>query len=60
MLIHRARKESIPDIVKRFNVPPLEVIPHKEFAKEEIEEADTKFVKKLIEIFMDVKNKAKV
>lgn len=60
MLIHRAKKESISDIVKRFDIKPLEVIPHKEFTKEEIEEADTKFVKKLIQIFMDVKNKVKV
>lgn len=59
MLIHRAKKESIPDIVKRFDMKPLEVIPFKKLTKEEIEESDKRFVEKLIQIFRDVKNKVK-
>lgn len=56
MLIHRAKKESIPDIVKRFDAN-LEVTD--KLIMEEIEEADKKFVEKLIQLFMDVKNKVK-
>ena len=52
-------KESISNIVKRFDIKPLEVIPHREFTKEEIEESDKRFVEKLIQIFRDVKNKVK-
>jgi hypothetical protein len=59
MLIHRAKKETIPDIVKRFDMKPLEVIPHKELTKEEIQEADKRFIDKLIKLFIDVKNKVK-
>ncbi len=60
MLIHRAKKQSIPDTVKRFDMKPLQVIPQKEFTKEEIEEADKRFVEKLIQLFENVKNKVKI
>lgn len=59
MLIHRAKKESISNIVKGFDIKPLEGVPFKELTKEEIEESDKRFVEKLIQIFRDVKNKVK-
>jgi len=54
------KKESISDIVKRFDMKPLKVIPYKELTKEEIVESDKRFIKKLIQIFEDVKNKIKI
>ena len=60
MLIHRKKKETISDIVKRFDMKPLKVIPYKELTKEEIVESDKRFIKKLIQIFEDVKNKIKI
>jgi len=53
------KKESISDMVKRFEIKPLEVISHKGFTKEEIEESDKRFVEKLIQLFENVKNKVK-
>lgn len=58
MLIHRAKKESITNIVERFNVPPMEIIPIEETSKEDI--VGKKFVERLIQIFNDVKNKTKI
>ena len=57
MLIHRARKESIPDIVKRFDA---KLNTTNKLIREEIDEADKKFVEKLIQLFENVKNKVKI
>lgn len=58
MLIHRARKkESIPDIVKRFNMKPLKSIPINELTNEEVEDSDKKFISRLIDIFKGIQNK---